>query len=147
MDHNIDIQQRDRPLAEDVAYISRQLREFNDQQCGVFPSKAVNLFAYSPDRQIIGGLVGEISWGWLHIDTLWVAESYRHRGLGTALMDRAEAEACAVGVQQAYLETTGFQALGFYAHRGYRIFAQLENQPPGHVCYYLKNTALGEQPR
>ena len=54
-------------------------------------------------------------------------------------MDRAEAEASAIGVEQAYLETTDFQAVGFYEKRGYHIFAQLENQPPGHHCYYMKN--------
>jgi len=60
-------------------------------------------------------------------------------------MDRAEAEARAMGVSQAYLETTAFQALGFYEKRGYQIFAQLKNQPPGHICYYLKNTLLKEE--
>jgi len=138
MSFEINIQQQDQPLAEDRAYVSQQFRAFNDQQCGVFPSKEVNLFAYAPDQQIIGGLFGEISWGWLHVDTLWIAESYRQSGIGTSLMDRAEAEARKMDVHQAYLETTDFQALGFYEKRGYQVFAQLENQPPGHTCYYMK---------
>ncbi len=57
-------------------------------------------------------------------------------------MDRSEAEAIAMGVQRAYLETTDFQALGFYRRRDYEVFAQLEDQPPGHVCYYLRKTSL-----
>ena len=73
MHHGIDIQQHDHPSADDLAYISQQFRAFNDQQSGVVPSKTLHLFAYSPDRQIIGGLVGDISWGWLHVDILWVA--------------------------------------------------------------------------
>jgi len=142
MHHGIDIQQHDHPSADDLAYISQQFRAFNDQQSGVVPSKTLHLFAYSPDRQIIGGLVGDISWGWLHVDILWVAESYRENGVGTSLMDQAEAEAIAMDVQQAYLETTDFQALDFYKKRGYHVFAQLENQPPGHICYYMKKTNL-----
>jgi ribosomal protein S18 acetylase RimI-like enzyme len=47
-------------------------------------------------------------------------------------------------VQQAFLETTDFQALGFYKKRGYQEFARLENQPPGHICYYMKKTNLSE---
>ena len=144
---DIDIQQHDHPSDDDMAYISQQFRSFNDHQSGIFPSKALHLFAYSPDRQIIGGLVGDISWGWLHVDILWVAESYRQNGIGTSLMDRAEAEASAMGVHQAYLETTDFQALGFYKKRGYLEFAHLENQPPGHICYYMKKTGLSELPR
>ena len=147
MHHDIDIQQHDHPSADDLAHISQQFRSFNDHEGGVFPSKELHLFAYSPDEQIIGGLVGDISWGWLHVDILWVAESYRQNGIGTSLMDRAEAEAVVMGVEQAYLETTDFQALGFYKKRGYLAFAQMENQPPGHICYYMKKIALSEQPR
>ena len=138
MHQDITIQQHENPSAEDVSYRSQQFRAFNNQQCGIFPSKELHFFVFSPDRKIIGGLVGSISWGWLHVDTLWLAEPYRKNGLGTSLMDQAEAEASAMGVEQAYLETTDFQAVGFYEKHGYRIFSQLENQPPGHICYYMK---------
>ena len=47
-----------------------------------------------------------------------------------------------MGVHRAYLETTDFQALDFYVGLGYEVFAQLENQPPGHTCYYMKNESL-----
>jgi ribosomal protein S18 acetylase RimI-like enzyme len=145
MQHKIKIQQQDHPAAEDKQYVSRQFIAYNDQQSGVFPFKEINLFAYAPDGQIIGGLFGDISWGWMHIDTLWVSESYRQNGIGTSLMDRAEAEAIAMGVHRAYLESTDFQAVDFYKKRGYQVFAQLEDQPPGHICYYLKNVNLNHQ--
>jgi hypothetical protein len=32
--------------------------------------------------------------------------------------------------------------MGFYKKRGYHVFAQLENQPPGHICYYMKRRTL-----
>ena len=136
--HDIDIQEQDQPSTDDVGFVRRQFRAYNDEQSGVFPSKELHLFAYASDRQIIGGLFGSISWGWLHVDLLWVDEAYRKDGLGTSLMDRAEGEASAMGVESAYLETTDFQALGFYEKRGYQVFAKLENQPPGHTCYYMK---------
>ena len=144
MQHEIDVQQHDNPSAKDLAYLSQQFRAFNDQQSGIFPSKDLHLFAYSAGQKIIGGLTGDISWGWLHVDVLWVAQSYRQDGIGTSLMDRAEDEAIAMDVYQSYLETTDFQALGFYQKRGYHIFAQLDDQPPGHICYYMKKTLLEE---
>ena len=113
MHYDIDMQRKDHPLTEDTAYVRQQFRSFNDQQSGIFPSKELHLFAYAPDQQIIGGLFGDISWGWLHVDILWVDEAYRLSGIGTSLMDRAETEARAMGVQQAYLETTDFQAFDF----------------------------------
>ena len=142
MPDQIDIQQHNHPSVDDKAYLSQQFRAYNDQQCGVFPSKELNLFAYAPEKEIIGGLRCDISWGWLHVDVLWVAASHRQNGIGTSLMDRAEAEARAMDVHQAYLETTDFQALGFYKKCGYQVFAQLDNQPPGHICYYMKKIML-----
>ncbi|MCP4425143.1 MAG: GNAT family N-acetyltransferase [Chloroflexi bacterium] len=144
MPHDIDIQQQEHPSTDDTAYVRQRFRAFNDRQSGIFPAKELHLFAYTPDQQIMGGLFGDISWGWLHVDILWVDEAYQQGGVGTSLMDRAEAEARAMGVRQAYLETTDFQALGFYEKRGYQVFAQLEDQPPGHVCYYMKKIGFGE---
>ncbi len=135
-----DIQHQDNPSTDDTAYVREKFIEFNNRQSGVFPSKELHLFLYDPEQKIIGGLFGDISWGWLHVDVLWVDEAYRQNGIGNALMDRAEAEARAMGVLNSYIETTDFQALGFYEKRGYIVFAQLENQPPGHVCYYMKKS-------
>ena len=90
MHQHIDIQQHDNPSAEDRAYLSQQFRAFNDEQCGIFPSKELHLFVYDLDHQIIAGLVGDISWGWLHVDTLWVAQPYQQSGIETSLMDRGQ---------------------------------------------------------
>jgi len=146
MSIDINFQQFEDPPQEDLDYVREQFLAFNDRQCGVFPAKALNLFVYGPEEQIIAGLVGEVSWGWLHVDIIWVLETYRRSGIGSALMDRAETEAIAMGVNQAYLETTDFQAAEFYKKRGYHIFTQLKDQPPGHVCYYMKNTNLDHNP-
>ena len=140
-----EIRSLDHPSVEDTMYVYQQFRAFNDQQSGIFPSKDVHLFAYASNQQLIGGLFGDISWGWLHVSIMWVAEPYRKHGIGTQLMDHAETEAAAMGIYQAYLETTDFQAVGFYEKRGYHIFAQLENQPPGHICYYMKKTMRDAQ--
>ena len=54
MQLDIDIQQREQPSEEDIEYISRQFRAYNDRQSGVFPSRELHLFAYAPDGQIVG---------------------------------------------------------------------------------------------
>ena len=145
MQTDITIKQYDEPPHELYDHIRQQLIDFNKQHVGEFPHKALVLVAYDTKQEIIAGLLGEVAWGWLHVNILWVSESYRHAHLGSSLMDRAEAEAVKMGVNQAYLETTDFQAAGFYEKRGYHIFAQLENHPPGHFMYYMKNTDLGNK--
>ena len=142
MHKNLTFKQYDDPPPDVFNYVRNQFLAFNDQQCGVFPSKALNIFVHTPQKELIAGLIGDISWSWLHVDILWIAEPYRRDGIGTSLMDQAEAEAIRMGVNKAYLETTDFQALDFYKKRGYQVFAQLDDQPPGHICYYLKHIDL-----
>ena len=54
--------------------------------------------------------------------------------------------ALALGVDRGYLETTSFQARPFYEKMGYEVFAELEDQPPGHTCYYLKKIGFRQTP-
>jgi len=144
MEPDITIRQQDDPQKELYNHVRQQLVEFDKQQVGEFPFKTLTLIAYNAEEQIVAGLIGEVSWGWLHVNLLWVAESYRHAHLGTRLMDRAQGEAIKMGVNQALLETTDFQAAEFYKKRGYQIFSQIEDRPPGHTFFYLKNTNLGK---
>jgi GNAT superfamily N-acetyltransferase len=136
----VTIIQHEDPPAADLAVVYAAFRQFNDHQAGHFPQKALHLLVYSPEDTVIGGLFGAIGWGWLHLDILWVADAYRGQGLGTQLLQRAESEAAAMGVGRAYLETTDFQAYDFYARHGYVAFAVLDDQPPGHQCFYMKKT-------
>ncbi len=67
-------------------------------------------------------------------------ERYRRLPIASELMGRSEAEAKALGAANAYLETTDFQTLEFYTKREYEVFAQLPDQPPGYVCYYVRKS-------
>ncbi|APQ14403.1 hypothetical protein BJP27_04560 [Pseudomonas oryzihabitans] len=67
---------------------------------------------------VIAGLLGKVFWQGLEIEVLWVAEAHRRAGLGQRLLQRAEAEARALGATVAYLRTA--QAADFYERCGYR---------------------------
>jgi ribosomal protein S18 acetylase RimI-like enzyme len=88
--------------------------------------------------RLVGGLIGEMFWDWLHIETLWVAENHRGQDVGSHLVRLAEESAREKGFHHSQLETTSFQALEFYQKNGYQVFASLEGKPPGHTWYYLK---------
>ena len=86
----------------------------------------------------MGGLTGYIWGGWLHLNFVWVMEALRRQGYGSQLMDAAEAFAAERGAFAATLETHSFQAPEFYAKRGYAIFGQLDDYPPGHTKLFLR---------
>src|SRR5436190_76492 len=87
---------------------------------------------------LVGGVYGEIYWGWLNIMVLWVASALRRQGLGTRLLARAEAEAVAKGCHGAYLDTFSFQSHGLYFRAGYEIFGTLQQFPNGHSRHFLR---------
>src|SRR3712207_1210173 len=104
-----------------------------------FPSAWRNLAVVARDRSgaLIGGLLGETNLGWLFVAVLWVAESHRARGIGTALLAAAEKEARRRKCIGVYLDTFDFQARPFYERLGYRLFGTLPDSPPGGARYYL----------
>jgi GNAT superfamily N-acetyltransferase len=67
------------------------------------------------------------------VKLLWVAESHRGGGLGSAMLRAAEAEALRRGCRQIMLATHSFQAPDFYAKHGFRRVAIVVGNPIGHT--------------
>lgn len=77
-------------------------------------------------------------WNCLYIDVLWVNETYRKEGYGSALLNEVENIAKEKGCNLIHLDTFDFQAKDFYLKHGYEIFGVLDDCPVGHKRYYLK---------
>jgi GNAT superfamily N-acetyltransferase len=87
--------------------------------------------------KIVGGLVAETYWNWMHVRSLWLSERYRGKGWGTKLMQTAETEARERNVSNVFLDSFTFQAPGFYTRLGYGEFGRLRGFPAGHDRIYL----------
>ena len=74
----------------------------------------------------------------LCIDTIWVAEHLRNRGLGKQLMQAAENEGLKNGCTHAQLETLPFQAEEFYKKLGYFRVGNIEKFYGEHDAIYLR---------
>ena len=103
-------------------------------------------------RNARGKLIGVVDaygfYGWLFVRYLWVDGRYRrgeHR-VGTELMDRAEAYAKKCGYYGIWLDTFEFQARPFYERRGFRLFGELKNNPPGYSRYFMQKM-IGKPPK
>jgi GNAT superfamily N-acetyltransferase len=77
-------------------------------------------------------------WNILYVDILYVEDSYRSKGYGKLLLERAESESKKLGGYMSHLDTFDWQAKEFYEHLGYEVFGILENCPRGHNRYYMK---------
>ena len=87
---------------------------------------------------VVGGLIGELKWEWLHIDLLWIDERHRGAGHGEALLAMAEQAARENGARGVYLSTMSLQAPGFYPKQGYRECGVMEDYPvAGHRIHHF----------
>lgn len=125
------------PKSHDI--ILNGLVEYNEIQTeGRFTAPSSFVLALKNEAgETEGGLSARIAYGWIHIDLLHIPEAYRGTGIGAALMARAEAlarENSCVGLR---LDTTSFQAPGFYQKLGYTEFGRLEDSPPGHTRHFF----------
>lgn len=125
------------PAARDA--ILRPLIASNVARAGPHGLHALALLIKDPHTaEVLGGLWGRTSYGWLFVELLFVPESLRGSGLGASLMRRAEAEAVRRGCLGAWLDTFSFQARGLYERLGYAVFGTIEDHPPGHRRHFMQ---------
>lgn len=123
--------------------IERGMHAFNKSH-GFAPPVEQIVLAHDEQGQVIGGAYGELVWGWLYVDLVWVHPDQRGSGLGKKVMTSLEQAAIRQDIPHSFLATTSFQALPFYYAVGYQLFGVLENRPPGYNYYYLKKTLIPE---
>jgi len=114
------------------------LDTYNVAVTGLPEYSSVSIFLKDSNDEVLGGVLGSIWGGWVHIAFLWVAEPLRRQGHGRTLLEAAERYAVERGCHAAQLETFSFQAPDFYAKHGYEVFSVLDGWPPGHTKYFLR---------
>ena len=125
--------------ARDVHEIHEMLKEYNRRHREASQSVPVGVFLENETGQKLAGLTGETFGNWLCIQYLFVSEQLRGQGIGSKLLEAAEAEAQKRGCKYAFVDTFSFQAPTFYKKHGYREVFTLEEYPyTGKRHYYTK---------
>lgn len=127
-------------------FVTESLAAYNIAVTGDSRWYPVGFFLRSARGEWLGGLLGEIWSGWLHVRILWVDSAVRGRGNGTRLLRAAEDYAVERGCCGATLDTHSFQARPFYENCGYEVFATLDDYPPGHSKFFLRKRLLPYPP-
>lgn len=110
---------------EASAELHRDVQNWNEQQIGPRNTRLLTFSIRDENGRLIAGLDGELHWNAFYLGTLWVDQSERRRGYGTALMDRTAAVVKEHGCEVIFLSTFTFQAPRFYEKRGYVPFGEL----------------------
>ncbi|MBY9076786.1 GNAT family N-acetyltransferase [Nocardioides sp. WL0053] len=103
-------------------------------------AESVHAFVLGSGGALIGGCTARVErvWHWLDVDTMWVDEAVRGRGLGLALLRAVEDEGRRLGCRWSEVTTFDFQAPGFYRKAGYVEYGVKHDYPPGHTNHYLR---------
>ena len=89
--------------------------------------------------EIIAGINSKMyCWNCLYIDSLFVDDKYRNKGLGRKLLKEIEWIAKEKDCKLIHLDTFDFQAKDFYLKQGYEIFGVLDRCPENHKRYYMR---------
>ena len=67
----------------------------------------------------VGAIVGYRLYDWLYVEFITVTESSRGSGVGSELLERAEALARELALEGVALDTFRYQAPAYYTARGY----------------------------
>ena len=125
-----------------VALVNDGVDAHNMADTGIADHYPVHLFITGGDQMCLGGLLGSIWGGWLHVTSLWVAEAFRGKGYGTRLLSTAEQYALSKGCFGSTLDTHNAEAKRLYQKLGYEVFGTIDDFPPGRAQYFLKKNLV-----
>ncbi len=114
------------------AFLADRIYEFNSASTGYIDGKLLGGSIRNCIGEVIAGFSGHTWGGCCEISHLWVNARHRGQGLGSALLEAAEAEALRRGCAQVVLTTHSFQAPAFYERHGYERKYTIEGRPKGH---------------
>jgi len=137
---NVTIVAGDEATTEDLQFLEEQINEFNFATTGIYDARLLVVLLRDDSGRIYAGLSGHTWGGVAEVRFLWVEEARRHAGLGSQLLDAAEAEARSRGCTKIVLSTHSFQAPDFYRRHGFVIAGEFAGYPRGHRSIFLEKT-------
>ncbi len=125
--------------AELNSFLDAKIYEFNVQATGHCDGRPFSSVVKDETGNILAAINGHTWGGCCYVVHLWVHESRRRQGIGSALLRAVEKEAVRRGCTQSLVVTHSFQAPGFYERHGYVCKATIPDYPRGHAQHlYLR---------
>src|SRR5579872_2350595 len=110
----------------ELKFLDQAITDFNIKVIPELPRAEIyrlDFFVKNDLGELLGGIQGYwVNWGILHIELIYVFESYRHQGIASNLLEHVEQIAKQNKCHLAHLDTFDFQAKDFYVKHGYSVF-------------------------
>jgi GNAT superfamily N-acetyltransferase len=129
-----------------VAWLEARVTAATARATGHDDEAPLAVFARADDGTLAGGVCGWTWGGTCELQYLWVEDAHRGDGLGTQLLDAAEAEARRRGCHQIVLLThrvsTGADGER-YRRRGYEEVGRVDDYPRGDAALWFRKILPG----
>ncbi|MDD2706239.1 MAG: GNAT family N-acetyltransferase [Acidocella sp.] len=136
MSYSITLTDSPPPAAREA--IIAPLAAFHENFLGPANASTFALLIEGKDGATLGGLWARCFYQWLFIELIFVPETLRGQGIASTLIAQAEAEGLARGCQGVWLDAFNPSALRLYQAKGFEIFGELPDCPPGSTRYFLR---------
>lgn len=119
----------------------QKIAEFNAQHWDASKRQALGLKQLNANGEVVAMLAGRTFGNWFYLESFWLQESERSKGVGSAMLAEAEAIARHRGCRFVLLDTLEFQAKPFYLRHGYRVEWVQQDYPfAGGAKYFMTKT-------
>lgn len=114
------------------------LYRYNVERTRVADRTPIGAELTNSSGKVFGGLWGRTELGVLFLAMFFLPPHLRGLSYGRRLLGAVEEEARRRGCKRAVVETSSFQAPGFYRRRGYEEFGRVNFTLPGHARVFLR---------
>lgn len=122
-----------------IETMRQQIIAFNAPHFEGLIREPLGLACHNDLGQLIGGLAGKTFGNWFLLEYLWVDSQQRGQGIGSKLLQDAEALAKQRHCRFVLLDTLDFQAAPFYQAQGYhQVWSQQEYPLTGQKHFMVK---------
>lgn len=119
----------------------QQVAGFNALHWDATKRETLGLKQLNANGEPLAVLAGRTFGNWFYLESFWLAESARGKGIGSAMLAEAEAIAKARGCCYVLLDTLDFQAKPFYQRHGYKVeWTQADYPFAGGAKHFMTKT-------
>ena len=119
----------------------QKIAQFNAKHWDAAKRQGLGLKKLNSRGELIAMLAGRTFGNWFYLESFWLAELERGKGLGSAMLKEAEQIAKRRGCTFVLLDTLEFQAKPFYQHHGYQVQWVQQDYPfAGGAKYFMTKT-------
>lgn len=129
MDESYNLVVEPEPDAHDLALLEERLASAAVAAAGVGDEQEFGIFLRDDGGKVVAGASGSIWGSGCQVHAVWVDDRARGRGLGQALMAKAEAEARRRGCRLLMGLTYEVLTADFYDKLGYRTVGVIDDCP------------------